>query len=959
MIENITSLLHNGSNVLAIQIHNTGSGSTDMTGIPFLSAAMDAPVPEPNILPEWWSLADNNLHTNFDIKSSGEYISVSGPDGQILDSLHTIVMPVDKSYGRFPDGMDKWFVMSNPTPATSNIDTINLGLCEKPVFSQAAGFYPGSISVSLSTNTPNSSLFYTLDGKEPTNASLPYTAPLNVNSTSVVRARCYSPETNPGLIATGTYFISEHSTFPVISLTTDPYNLYDPDYGIFLYWDPYYESNLFQDWERPIHVEYFEAGGTHGFSLDAGVKVHGGLTRGQAQKALNIYARNVYGTNQINYRLFDDLSQTSYQSFVLRNAGNDFKWTIFRDELMHSLIRDEMDLEQSSYRPSVVFLNGAYYGIEHVREKINENFIAAHSGIDKDKIDMLEFIPHDSNVKVLKGKVDAWQQLIDFITAHDLGDSANYAAVASRIDVENFILYQVAQIYFDNGDWPGNNIKWWRPNSPEGKWRWILFDTDFGFGLSPFGNETGDMLLHYKHNTLATATASTGESWPNPPHSTFLLRNLLKNKSFKAQFINTFCDYLNTAFQASVVKDKINAMRNDLAPEIQRHHQRFPESAGNWANDIQVMSTFADLRVNYVFTHIRAKFALQSTNVISLDVSDTSQGRIQINTQVLKNYPWSGQYFPKYPVTITAMPEPGHIFTGWADGNKSITRTIDLTADQQYVANFEAVTANNDFAIVINEINYKSAVNLDTKDWVEFYNNSDVTMDLAGWKFRDDDDEHTYLFPEPAVIQPNHYFVLCRDAQTFKLLNPGAKHVFGDLDFKLSSTGDVLRLYNAGGTLIDRVAYSNVTPWPDLTVLAGSTIELIDPLLDNSMPYNWEASGNAGGSPEALNNASVVTGIRYKEMTGPDFTMENYPNPFRESTTISYFLPENAHIKMVILNMMGQTVNVLVDQNQSAGTFQVEWNGTDATGTELPSGIYIYRLSTDKAQISRRLMLIR
>ncbi len=106
--------------------------------------------------------------------------------------------------------------------------------------------------------------------------------------------------------------------------------------------------------------------------------------------------------------------------------------------------------------------------------------------------------------------------------------------------------------------------------------------------------------------------------------------------------------------------------------------------------------------------------------------------------------------------------------------------------------------------------------------------------------------EHAYIFPEPTVIQPYNYFVLCRDAQAFKLLNPDAKHISGDLDFKLSSTGDVLRLYNAGGTLIDRVAYGSITPWPDLTGLEGSTLELIDPGLDNALPFNWKASGKTG-----------------------------------------------------------------------------------------------------------------
>jgi hypothetical protein len=570
---------------------------------------------------------------------------------------------------------------------------------------------------------------------------------------------------------------------------------------------------------------------------------------------------------------------------------------------------------------------------------------------------MLEFIPYDGNVKVLKGKSDAWLQMIDYIGSHNLADSAYYSIVGAQVDIKNFISYEVAMIYFDNGDWPGNNIKWWRPNNPAGKWRWILFDTDFGFGLSPFGTETGEQLLHYKHNTLAMATASTGASWPNPPYSTFLLRNLLKNRKFKEQFINTFCDYLNTAFQASVVKEKISKLENDLAPEIQRHHQRFAESAGNWTNDIQVMNTFADLRVDYVFTHIKLKFALQAPKVISLDVSDTSQGRIQINTQVLRSYPWNGRYFTGIPVTITAMPEPGHQFTGWDDGNKSLTRVIDLLTDQSYTAYFTEVTANNDSAIVINEINYKSAANLDTKDWVEFYNNSDVTVDISGWLFRDDDDQHAYVFPSPTAVQPYDYFVLCRDAQAFKLLNPEVKHISGDIGFKLSSSGDVLRLYNAGGTLIDRVSYGSISPWPDLTLSEGSTIELIDPGMDNAMPYNWKSGGKTGGSPGAGNSGIIVTDIR--KHYGKEVNLENYPNPFHDVTTITWHMAESAHVTLSVINMMGQTVNVLSDQSQPAGTYEIEWNGTDGTGTDLPSGIYICRLSTDKVQISRRLMLIR
>ena len=93
------------------------------------------------------------------------------------------------------------------------------------------------------------------------------------------------------------------------------------------------------------------------------------------------------------------------------------------------------------------------------------------------------------------------------------------SVLKGEIDIENFIIYQVAQIYFDNTDWPGNNIKFWRPEN--GKWKWILYDTDFGFGI--WGNN------NYQNNTLSFALQSNGPGWPNPPWSTLLFRRLVQN----------------------------------------------------------------------------------------------------------------------------------------------------------------------------------------------------------------------------------------------------------------------------------------------------------------------------------------------------------------------------------------------------------------------------------------------
>lgn len=840
--------------------------------------------------------------------------------------------------------------------------------CKIPSFSISAGFYLSPVTLVLASTTAGSSIYFTLDGSDPTEQSSLFSASIAISETSTVRARCYSPGLSPSRIATGTYFINENISLPVVSLATDPYNLYDPRYGIFVYWEPYYESNLFQDWERPVHVEFFEADGTPGFSLDAGIKVHGGLTRAQSQKALNIYARSIYGTSKINYKLFNDRSADSYDSFVLRNGGNDFKWTLFRDEMMHSIVSGVMGFEQAASRPAIVFLNGMYYGIQHIREKVSDNFIEANTRVSSSKIDMLEYPPYVVEPKVLSGSADGYTQLTDYLNTHDLAVDEYYNIVAAQVDIQNFINYQVSQIYFDNGDWPGNNVKWWRPNDPAGKWRWILFDTDFGFGLSPFGNESGNQLLHYLHNTLLQATQSTGAAWPNPPYSNLLFRSLLKNIGFKNLFINTFCDHLNTTFRAERVNALINSMKSILEPEIPRHHQKYPESAGHWATDVQVMTTFANERVNNVFNHLMAKFMLQRTLAITLNVSDPGLGTIQINTQVLSSLPWSGRYYPGIALTLTARPKPGCRFVNWSDGDLSLYKVVEVTSGMPAItANFETATGPVDQAVVINEINYRSSASFDTRDWVELYNNSDVTVDLGGWVFKDNSDDHSFIFSSNLILEPWSFLVLCRNSTAFKILQPDVKQLTGDLSFKFSSTGDELRLFNSENDLVDNVAYSSFTPWPDLSANEGFTLELTDPKLDNSLPESWKVSGEFAGSPGLRNSFLLLA--PHEIYAGQ--SIRAYPNPFSDRTTIEYFVGENivetdnylslhqASCKSTveILTMTGQVVRTLSDQEQAPGTYQVTWEGNDASGNPSPSGIYFCRITGNRQQFTKLLLI--
>ncbi len=367
IVENFKQAIVEGQNVLCIQAHNTGVGSTDMSAIPILSVAVSGDLQIGKENPVWFDLSSGNLHTNFAIKAAGEFIGLADSSGVYLDSLEIPAIMPDESYGRYPDGQADWRFFQNPSPGLSNADTLLRNQCGLAIFSHAGGFYPSAVTITLVPEAEGDTIYYTKDGGEPGRFSIRYSTGIPVSGSSVIRARCFAAGKDPGKTVTQTYLINENIVFPVVSVSTSPYNLNDPKTGIFVYWDPYYESNLFQDWERPIHFEMFETSKERVLNLDAGVKVAGGLTRASPQKSLAVYSRAKYGTRSMNYRIFPQKNLQSFESIVLRNSGNDWNRTMFRDFLMQEVIRGETDLSLAAMSPSVVFLYVSYYGIANIQ----------------------------------------------------------------------------------------------------------------------------------------------------------------------------------------------------------------------------------------------------------------------------------------------------------------------------------------------------------------------------------------------------------------------------------------------------------------------------------------------------------------------------------------------------------------------------------------------------------------
>lgn len=538
---------------------------------------------------------------------------------------------------------------------------------------------------------------------------------------TVVRAKLVKPGSLDSQTVTNTYYISPLGTnrfsLPIVSLSLDEDKLFDYTNGIYVAgkdfdtWrtanpteEPDYVENTSNYWRRGIENEkranmtYF-VNGLPVMNTDIGIRIHGGSTRAFESKSLNLYARSDYGSSTIDYKFFNSKSDDKFESLVLRNSGGDFRNTMFRDALNHKLIKS-LNCITESYQPTVTFVNGEFWGILNIRERYDDNYFKRTFNIDKIDLDYLEDRGRASDENVSYGDDIDYQNMINYITNNSLATEANYNYIKTRLDPESFSDYHIANIYLENGDWPGTNIEFWRkrtsgfvPNAPyghDGRWRWAIHDMDDTFG-SYFDDVTT--------NTLALATATNGPTYPNPAWSTLILRKLLENTSYKNDFINRFADLMNTTFLPSRVIATIDEMKSVIYPTIPEHISRWksPANIDDYDWHIGFEKNFAAERPAAQRNHIRTKFGIASNINATLNVSNPSHGYIKLNTIEIKAgtdgitsnpYPWTGVYFSNIPVKLKAIANPGFVFSHWTGASSSTNAEITVTS----AANFN-VTA--------------------------------------------------------------------------------------------------------------------------------------------------------------------------------------------------------------------------------------------------------------------------
>lgn len=539
----------------------------------------------------------------FRVSHTGNTLYLVDAEGYLTDSFATGLQRAGVTSGRvMQDNTLVRRFFSSPTKGGKNNLSSSAPSYAQPVeLESCAGVLVSQRhTITMTTNQKGGVIYYTLDGTEPNENSLVYSSPIDLEKSASVRAVVYADGLLPSAVATKTFLIEEGHSLNVVCLTADPDDLFGYSNGIWANgpgWtatSPHQGANFWKDWEREVYFEYYEQDGTLGISFSAGIKNHGQYSRAQAQKSVSINLKEAYGSGTAYYPFFGEDEITVFDNLLLRTGGQDWNYTNLMDAYCTRVIAGQMDLDYMRDRPVVVYVNGEYWGLYYIREKINESYVYYHQGIEEDNLDLIK-----GNSKADAGSYDAHKALLNYIKTHDLSVQDHFDYVASKIDIEEWTNYWITESFFANTD--TGNIRFYCARDGAGKWRWILFDMDWALYRST-----------YKWNMIEEFIDPRGHGISNM-FSTTIAVNLFKNAAYKKYFIETYAHYMQTVFDPDRMIAILDEMVAEIEDEMPRQCQRWGAmSYTKWQGNIERLHSIIRERWDYSKGDLQQTFGLSN-----------------------------------------------------------------------------------------------------------------------------------------------------------------------------------------------------------------------------------------------------------------------------------------------------------------------------------------------------------
>lgn len=521
--------------------------------------------------------SDAYFHCNFKLDSDGETLYLFSRDysgnAVFADGCLLYNIPYGYSYGR---GLDGYFVYIDvPTPYEENGGGL-LKITEIPEVSVPAGVYNNTRGLTVSLEGEGR-IYYTTDGSIPDETSFLYSGPLSLASTTAVKVIAYCDGKVSSAVKSYSYIINENHSVAVLSVTVDPVQMFDEKTGICARGEPdengVYpkDANVFQNTELAASAELFEPDGGS-FCINCGIKLFGQSNRTLAKQSFQLKFKIKYGSDALYYPLFESRPEISrFDTVVLRSGSQDYRRAMMRDELCTSLAEGFMDLIAQAYKPCVLYINGEYWGLYYLREKIDEDWISSLYNVSSESVSIVR-----GNGEEVYGDPDDFYSLMWCVRNYELSDQSKYEYVKKLMDVESFADFVIAQAFFGNRD--SGNIKIYKSTETDNKWRWVLFDLDYGLADDPtFG-------LFYVINPEGTGYMKK--------YNTDLINSLLKNAEFRDMFLTRFAYHLDNTFGEERVTAEIDALKAVIEPEMKRNISKWGYDMSSWKWQVSQMKGF-------------------------------------------------------------------------------------------------------------------------------------------------------------------------------------------------------------------------------------------------------------------------------------------------------------------------------------------------------------------------------
>ncbi len=512
-----------------------------------------------------------NAHSPYKLDADGGYILISSREGVIIDSIAYGKMDAHVSFGRDESGTIGYM---DPSPRQANSQAFETltedDRCVTVDFSETGGIKEGAFKLALTCDTKGAEIYYTIDGSEPNKTTgTRYDSLISIGKNTCVRARAFHANKLTSAITTHSYIFSDDThekcgglTIPIVSLTVENDYFYDDMIGIYITGKNGIQGdkncsgygNYNQDWQRPLNFEYI-VDGKQEVSREVESSIVGGCSITETIKSLSLKTSKQTGKEYYDYAFFASKPDINHKTIHLRNGGSDHKGLRFRDGIMQTFAIG-MNIDYQAYQPVAYYLNGKYMGLMNLNERTNADYVTSNYGIDEDDIDLV-VISDQKGIYASKGDVEAYNELVDYLSGSAPEDENYFAGACERMDMDEYIDYQIIQQFMVNMDWPGNNTKIWRERKEGSKFRWILFDMDYGLGLYNYKNYKTNM-IKWCQGEDASYNWATKKDW-----MTKIFANLSKNPEFKKKFYLRFMEQLETTFsqeRIATVFDSITTM---------------------------------------------------------------------------------------------------------------------------------------------------------------------------------------------------------------------------------------------------------------------------------------------------------------------------------------------------------------------------------------------------------------